>query len=325
MKNLIATTNGMNQSNTCSLLIRDRDSILQYFKNQLYLFADMVHQNERILNIIKTMFPIRSVIKSLRSPDLDITIKTGLTRVFTSLFMNFEKLLFVRKPRTQRALGEYSIGNVSELTYLTEEQLQEIKEIISTYFEENTGGEDLSLHYEYLRLLSYLLNSDFLLGSVSDKNDWREKLAKSYKLLEKAFKFCIKQLSITVDPKDFSIKKRTSTGNIMQVHDEVEDVPIIPSVKEVITEEQLAEARNCLCEILARYNKFILNYLFIFKTFVSGEKRKDIYQSYAKDINLLIQEEICNFMSQLMKFMYDGYITEFTNLIHSAGDCGSEE
>jgi hypothetical protein len=190
------------------------------------------------------MFPIRSVIKSLRSPDLDMTIKTGLTRVLTSLFMNSEKLLLIKKPRTQRALGEYSIGNVSELTYLTEEQLQEIKEIISTYFEENTGGEDLSLHYEYLRLLSYLLNSDFLLGPVNSKDDWRDKLASSYKLLEKAFKFCIKQLSITVDPKDLSLEKRTTTGNIMQIHDEVEDVPIIPSIKEVITEEQLAEARN---------------------------------------------------------------------------------
>eukprot|EP00826_Nyctotherus_ovalis_P020883 TRINITY_DN16632_c0_g1_i2.p1 TRINITY_DN16632_c0_g1~~TRINITY_DN16632_c0_g1_i2.p1 ORF type:complete len:331 (-),score=68.76 TRINITY_DN16632_c0_g1_i2:160-1029(-) len=285
----------------------------------------MVHQNTRLLNIIKAMFPVRAVIKSLRSADLDIVVKTGLTRVFTSLFMNSEKILSVKKPRTQRALGEYSVGNAREITYLSEEQLQEVKDIISTYFEENTGDEDLSLHYEFLRLLSYLLNSDFLLGPVNSKDDWREKLERSYKLLEKAFRFCVKQLSTSVDPKDKSLKKRTTTGNIMQVHDEMEDVPIIPSSKEVVTEKQLAEARTYSFKLLARYSKFILNYMFIFKTFVSGEKRKDLYQSYAKDITLLIQEEICNFMSQLVKFMYDGYITEFTNLIHSAKNGDPQE
>ena len=55
--------------------------------------------------------------------------------------------------------------------------------------------------------------------------------------------------------------------------------------------------------------------MFIFKSFVSGEKKKDLYQSYAKDLDILIQEEICNFMTQLMYFMHDGYITAFTSLI----------
>ncbi|MDR3547176.1 MAG: hypothetical protein P4M11_02665 [Candidatus Pacebacteria bacterium] len=53
----------------------------------------------------------------------------------------------------------------------------------------------------------------------------------------------------------------------------------------------------------------------MFKSFVSGEKKKDLYQSYAKDTDILIQEEICNFMTQLMYFMHDGYITAFTTLI----------
>ena len=204
----------------------------------------MIHQNERILNIIKTMFPIPALIKNLKSPDLDIPIKAGLTRIFLSLFMNSEKILFVKKPRTQRPLGEYCICNARTPTYITEEQLDEIKEIIDNYFEENKGGEDLSLNYEYLRLLSYLLNSDFLLGSVRSKENWKGKLIESYKLLERAFRFCIKELKIAVDPKDISLRTRTSTGNVSQVHDEIEDVPVIPSTKPIISEEQLAEARN---------------------------------------------------------------------------------
>ena len=76
--------------------------------------------------------------------------------------------------------------------------------------------------------------------------------------------------------------------------------------------------------ILARYSKFILQYLYIFETFASGEKKRDLYQSYTKDINMLIQEEICNFMIQLMYFMYDGYITEFNNLIYRVRNNGTK-
>ena len=39
-------------------------------------------------------------------------------------------------------------------------------------------------------------------------------------------------------------------------------------------------------------------------------------ERHAKDIDILIQEEICNFMTQLMYFMHDGYITAFTTLIN---------
>ena len=76
----------------------------------------MIHQNERILNIIKTMFPIPALIKNLKSPDLDIPIKAGLTRIFISLFMNSEKILFVKKQRTKRPLGENCIGNARTQT-----------------------------------------------------------------------------------------------------------------------------------------------------------------------------------------------------------------
>ena len=68
--------------------------------------------------------------------------------------------------------------------------------------------------------------------------------------------------------------------------------------------------------MLARYLQLPLQYLFMFKSFASGEKKKDLDQSYAKDIDILIQEEICNFMTQLMYFMHDGYITAFTTLIN---------
>jgi hypothetical protein len=71
------------------------------------------------------------------------------------------------------------------------------------------------------------------------------------------------------------------------------------------------------------HQKFILQYLFIFGTYASGEKKIDLYQSYAKNIELLIQqEEMCNFITQLMYFMHDGYITGFTSLVYrmSNGD-----
>ena len=63
-----------------------------------------------------------------------------------------------------------------------------------------------------------------------------------------------------------------------------------------------------------------MQYLFIFSVFALGEKPKDLYQSYARDITELIQEEMCNFMGQLMYFMHDGNLTSFTNLLYHAHD-----
>ena len=204
----------------------------------------MIHQNQKILNTIKGMSPVHALIKSLQSLDLDIITKAGITRIFISLFMNTEKLLSVKKPKTQRALGEDCISNSRPFTFITPDELEDIKAVVNKYFNENTGGEDLCLHYEYLRLLSYLLNSDFLLGPVATKGEWRRKLSESYKLLEKAFRFCVKQLSISVDPLELSLKKRTTTGNIAQIHEETEDAPVITTSKGNITEEQLSEAGN---------------------------------------------------------------------------------
>ena len=56
--------------------------------------------------------------------------------------------------------------------------------------------------------------------------------------------------------------------------------------------------------------------------YASGEKPKNLYQSYAREVNVLIQEEICNFMIQLMYFMHDGYLTGFSSLVHRLNDFG---
>jgi len=168
-----------------------------YFKNELYLFADMIHQNERTLKTIRELFPVHALIKNLQCPTLSIIAKTGLARMFISLFMNSEKILFVKKPKTQRVLGDDQVAHIKTTSYITPEQLNEIKQIVYRYLQENSSGEageDLTLHYEYLRLLSYLLNSDFLLGPVETKEEWRIQLCEAYKLLEVAFTFCMNRL-----------------------------------------------------------------------------------------------------------------------------------
>lgn len=63
----------------------------------------------------------------------------------------------------------------------------------------------------------------------------------------------------------------------------------------------------------------------MFQTFASGEKKKDLYQSTTKDMDILIQEEICNFLTQLMYYMHDGYITAFTCLIHRIREIRQDE
>ncbi|MDR3547175.1 MAG: hypothetical protein P4M11_02660 [Candidatus Pacebacteria bacterium] len=222
---------------------RDKKNILLYLKNELYLFADMVHQNEKILNTIKDLFPVEALLKNLKYHELDIVARTGLARIMISLFMNTERLLLVKKPKTQRVLGDDQVAGLRLPTYITSEQLREIKDMINKYFMEK-DTKDLSLHYEYLRLLSYLLNSDFLLGKAETKEQWREELASAYGLLENVFLFCMNQLRMIPDPRDSAGgRRRTTTGNLAQIHDEAEDVPIINANKGFITEEQLEEAR----------------------------------------------------------------------------------
>ena len=203
----------------------------------------MVHQNERILNTIKDLFPVEALLKNLDSHELDIVARTGLARILISLFMNTERLLLVKKPKTQRVLGDDQVAGLRHPTYITSEQLREIKTMINEYFMEK-DTKDLSLHYEYLRLLSYLLNSDFLLGTVGSKEEWRQELSSAYELLQNVFLFCMNQLRMIPDPKDSAGgRRRTTTGNIAQIHDEAEDVPLITSAKGFVTEEQLEEAR----------------------------------------------------------------------------------
>ena len=218
---------------------------MNYFKNELYLFADMIHQNERTFKTISELFPVHALIKNLNCKDLNIVAKTGLTRIFTSLLMNKEKILFVKKPKTQRVLGDSQMAGLKAPKYISPEQLEQIKKIVLEYFKENNSGsdQDLCLHYEYLRLLSYLLNSDFLVGPVDSKLEWQTQLSDAYTLLEKAFLFCVNNLSFFTDNRE-QYRRRTTTGNLGQIHDASEDAPVISSTKDVITEEKLAEVRK---------------------------------------------------------------------------------
>lgn len=220
---------------------------MQYFKNQLYLFADMIHQNEHILKTIRPLFPTKAIIKSLQSPTLDMSVKAGLTRIFLSLFMNTEKLFLVKKPKTQRVIGESHFPCTRAPSFVSTEQLREIKEVVDAYFSEKHEVEDLS--YEYLRLLSYLLNSDYLIGPVETRDEWLAELSAAYELLQKAFNFCVQRItSESDDTRDRGIRKRTTTSSLSQLHDDSDDTPVIARGKSVVAEEQLAEARNVLCK-----------------------------------------------------------------------------
>ena len=153
---------------------RGKKDTLLHFKNQLYLYADMCHQNKKIIDTITSYFPVQAIISNLRCPTLAIEAKAGLTRILISLFMNSEKLMHLKKTNTQRVWEKNQVNTWRCPTYMKEEELEEIKAIINTYFKENNSAEDFSLHYEYLRLLSYLLNSDLILGKVTKKKEWQE-------------------------------------------------------------------------------------------------------------------------------------------------------
>ena len=60
--------------------------------------------------------------------------------------------------------------------------------------------------------------------------------------------------------------------------------------------------------------KHPLQYLFIFQSIVTGEKREELLQSYKKDMTVILKEEIFNFMTQLVYFVHDGYIASFTDM-----------
>ena len=205
----------------------------------------MCHQNKKIIDTITSYFPVQAIISNLRCPTLAIEAKAGLTRILISLFMNSEKLMHLKKPNTQRVWEKNQVNTWRCPTYMKEEELEEIKGIINTYFKENNSAEDFSLHYEYLRLLSYLLNSDLILGKVSKKREWQQKLASAYELLTNAYLFSVDQLRMTSDIANAAInRRRTTTPNIAQIHDETEEIPLMKVAKELIKAEQIESART---------------------------------------------------------------------------------
>ena len=161
--------------------------------------------------------------------------------------------MYGKRPKMQRVLSQNHYPCSWLQNFISIEELEQLKKVISDYFDENTVVEDLS--YEYLRLLTYLINSDFLIAPVDVRSQWLEQLTKVYELLEKAFKFCIKQLSMSLDLRDTNPRKRTTTGNFSQIREETDDAPVITTSQCVITEEQLIDARKFFI-ILALHQKF---------------------------------------------------------------------
>ena len=98
----------------------------------------MVHQNDKILKIIKPMFPVRAIIKGLQSTVLDKSVKAVLTRIFLSIFMNTEKIMYVKRPKMQRVLGENHYPCSWLPNFISIEELEQLKKFISYYFDENT-------------------------------------------------------------------------------------------------------------------------------------------------------------------------------------------
>ena len=174
--------------------------ILKYFQNQLFLFADIIHQNDTNLNIISKLFPLDALLTILQSSEIAVEARVGLTRIFTSIFMNTEKVMMVKKPKTQRIWTDDIKQEWKQPKYLNNEQLRTIKKLINDYFSEGTDLNN-ELSYEFMKLLSYMLNSDFIIGSVSSKEEWEEQLLETYNLLSNVFKFSINLLNReTKDP-----------------------------------------------------------------------------------------------------------------------------
>ena len=102
-----------------------------------------------------------------------------------------------------------------------------------------------------------------------------------------------------------------------QISDEIEEVSVMHKTQEKISETDLKK--------YPMYLKYPLQYLYIFSAKLNGSRATDIYQSYNKDINLLLKEEICKFLSQVMHFAHDGYISSFTEFFFNIIDEGTED
>ena len=71
------------------------------------------------------------------------------------------------------------------------------------------------------------------------------KLAAAYELLTNAYLFSVDQLRMTSDIANAAInRRRTTTPNIAQIHDETEEIPLMKVAKELIKAEQIECARN---------------------------------------------------------------------------------
>jgi len=195
-----------------------------------------------VLESIKGLFSVAAIIQNLKDKNIDPLVKIGLSRMFTSLFENTENLIYMTKPKLQLIWEEDSAMRGRTSKFINSADLEKMEELIETFFAEDLDPKDPSLHYEFLRFLSYLIRHDFLFASSETGRDWNRKLKSANGIIFKAFFFCCKYLEsltqiVQVTSKDFTLTSKKSK-------DDSEDLPQFTRHNSPTFEEDISKARK---------------------------------------------------------------------------------
>lgn len=261
---------------------------------------------------IKGLFSVTAIIRNLKDKDVDPLVKIGLSRMFTSLFENTENLIYMTKPKLQLIWEEDSTIRGRTSKFINSGDLEKMEELIEAFFAEDLDPKDPSLHYEFLRFLSYLIRHDFLFASAGTGRDWSRKLRSANEIMFRAFFFCCKYLesltqSVQITGKDFTIASK-------KPKDDSEDLPQFTRNSSPTFEADISSARKLLPDFVAYYQQYPMMYLNIYEFLYNKHNPIESTHKDDNEAKVPIQEEICNFFTEINQLSQDVYICLFKSL-----------
>jgi len=263
-----------------------KKNVLSYFRNQLFLLSDISYKNPTVLHSIKDMFPIPAVLENLKMEALDPIAKLGLAKMLISLFENTENLMFVAKPKLQQEWGVFNRGRKSK--FMSAVELDQLKDIIKSFFTQNLETEDTKLHCEYLRFLTYFIRCDFIFSQAELNREWERGFKSEYELVYRAFYFCCTYLT--------SVYKEDKLRSLLCNVDEGE-FDNAPKVTK--TEAKSLNSANDA----PLYLRSSMNYLHIFENMHDTGKKSERNKNSSDEDSL--KREVCNFFCEINLLLQD--------------------
>ena len=109
---------------------------------------------------------------------------------------NSDTLAYMEKPQLQRSWNDDIIKiQKKPPDFISFKDLEQLKNNICEYVEKSTVCIEASLQKEYLRILTFLMNYDLILGEVKSQDDFITQLDQAYRLLGLMFNYCITTLN----------------------------------------------------------------------------------------------------------------------------------